>query len=181
MLIGVDVKSNGWRVKQQVGKFENGDHIDEIITEEAPDKRPYKVAVVSDGCGSMSLLQAVALQRGVDHWEIPPYSWDLNMAKGGINHFKQMVSSVMLAAMVPDRPINESFVGYPAAAGCMNASWQDAAEPTATFPHGDTTSELTRESLALWPSARQGLASLIQNFARSEGHQNTRAQNLSSS
>ena len=51
MLIGVDTVSNGWRVKLQKGKFENGDSLDEIIIEEALDKRPYKVTVASDGCG----------------------------------------------------------------------------------------------------------------------------------
>ena len=80
MLIGVDTKSNGWRVKVQRGKFENGDKIDEVIQEEALDKRPYKVTVASDGCGSMSLLRAAALRRGVDHWPMPPYAWDLNIA-----------------------------------------------------------------------------------------------------
>ena len=61
MLIGVNTKSNGWRVKVQCGKFDNGDSINEVITEEALDKRPYKVTVASDGCGSMSLLRAAAL------------------------------------------------------------------------------------------------------------------------
>ena len=51
MLIGVDTVSNGWRIKLQKGKFENGDSLDEVITEEALDKRPYKVTVASDGCG----------------------------------------------------------------------------------------------------------------------------------
>ena len=50
MLIGVDTKSNGWCVKVQRGKFENGFSIDEVITEEALDKRPYKVTVASAGC-----------------------------------------------------------------------------------------------------------------------------------
>ena len=80
MLIGVDTKSNGWRVKVQRGKFENSDKIDEVITEEALSKRPYKVTVASDGCRSMSLLRAAALRRGVDHWPMPPYAWDLNIA-----------------------------------------------------------------------------------------------------
>ena len=96
MFVGVDTKSNGWRVKLQNGKFENDDKIEEIITEEALDKRPYKVIVASDGCGSMSLLRASALQRGIDHWPLPPYAWDLNTAEGGINHLKQMVSAVLL-------------------------------------------------------------------------------------
>ena len=117
-LIGVDTVSNGWRVKVQKGKFENGDSIDEVITEEALDKRPYKVTVASDGCGSMSLLRAAALSRGVDHWPLPPYAYDLNIAEGAINHFKQMVSAVMLAAMVPGGPIDESFVGRAAEYCC---------------------------------------------------------------
>ena len=111
MLVGVNTKSNGWRVKVQRGKFENGDSIDEVITEEALHKRPYKVTVASDGCGSVALLWVAALRRGVDHWPLPPYAWDLNIAEGAINHFKQMVSAVMLAAMVPGGPIDESFVG----------------------------------------------------------------------
>ena len=62
----------------------------------------------------MSLLRAAALRRGVDHWPLPPYAYDLNIAEGAINHFKQMVSAVMLAAMAPGGPINESFVGWAA-------------------------------------------------------------------
>ena len=107
MLTGVDTKSNGWRVKVQCGKFKNSDKIDKVITEEALDKRPYQVNVTSDGCGSMLLLRAAALRRSVDHWPLPPYAWDLNIAEGAINHFEQMVSVVMLAAMVPGGPINE--------------------------------------------------------------------------
>ena len=104
------------------------------------------------------------------------------MAEGGINHFKQMVSSVMLATMATAGPIDESFVGYAAesAVGYMNASWQNAAEAMVISHHGDTTSGLMHESHALWPLAHQALALLIQNFTRNEGHQSTCARNPSS-
>ena len=71
-LIGVDTVSNSWRIKVQRGKFENGDSIDKVITEEALDKQPYKVTVTSNSCSSMSLLQAVALRHSIDHWPLPP-------------------------------------------------------------------------------------------------------------
>ena len=67
MLIDAYTKPDGWRVKLQRGMSENSDKIDEVITEEALDKQPYKVTVALDGCGSMSLLRAAALKRGVDH------------------------------------------------------------------------------------------------------------------
>ena len=157
MLIGVDTVSNGWHIKVQRGKFENGDSMDEVITEEALDKRPYKVTVASDGCGSMSLLRAAALSRGVDHWPLPPYAYDLNIAEGAINHFKQMVSAVMLAAMAPNGPIDESFVGRAAeiAAGCTSALSPTIGARTASCPPGGTTSALTRVWCVQWLSARR--------------------------
>ena len=108
MLIGVDTKSNSWCVKVQCGKFENSDSINEVITKEALDKRPYKVTITSDGCGSMLLLQVAALRCSINHWPLPPYTWDLNIAEKAINHFKQMVSAAMMAAIVPGRRIDES-------------------------------------------------------------------------
>ena len=75
---------------------------------------------------------------------LPPYAWDLNIAEGALNHFKQMVSAVMLAAMVPGGPIDESFVGRAAeiAAGLTSAWSLSAGAWTASCPPGGTISAL---------------------------------------
>ena len=174
-LIGVDTVSNGWRVKVQKGKFENGDSIDEVITEEALDKRPYKVTVASDGCGSMSLLRAAALSRGVDHWPLPPYAYDLNIAEGAVNHFKQMVSAVMLAAMVPGGPIDESFVGR--AAEHMSVWCPIAGAWMASCPPGDTISVLMLVWHVQWRSVRRASPSWTRSCGRSAERRGTAGQN----
>ena len=167
MPIGADTKSNGWCVKVQHSKFENSYKINEVITEEALDKRSYKVTVTSDGCGSMSLLRAAALRCGVDHWPFPPYTWDLNIAEGAINHFKQMVSAVMLAVMVPSRPIDESFVGRAAAAELTSAGFLTAREETASCHPGDTILALMHVWCVQWHSGHQASHLLTQSCEQS--------------
>ena len=54
----------------------------------------------------------MALSHSINHWPLLPYAYDLNITEGAVNHFKQMVSAVMLAVMVPGRLIDGSFVSW---------------------------------------------------------------------
>ena len=68
MLIVGDLKTNGIRVRPTRFKTEHATEFDKLVTMESLDKRPYKVTVCTDGCGSMSvLLAAAAFQRQIDH------------------------------------------------------------------------------------------------------------------
>ena len=89
MLVAYDCVTGGIRVKHERSKAFHGPALDEIITEEALDKRPYKVTIGSDGCGSMVHLRNVAKERGLDHWPLPPYAYKLNPVEGAIRHFKE--------------------------------------------------------------------------------------------
>ena len=115
MLIVGDLKTNGIRVRPTRFKTEHATEFDKLVTMESLDKRPYKVTVCTDGCGSMSvLLAAAAFQRQIDHLPIPPDSPHLNLVEGMIASFKADVSACLLAACLDDGPINESFVALAA-------------------------------------------------------------------
>ena len=94
-------------MKHEKSKADHGTALDDVITEEGLDKRPYKVTVGSDNCGSMVHLKEAALARGIDHWPLPPYAYKLNPVEGAIRHFKEMVTCSLMAAVVSGGAITE--------------------------------------------------------------------------
>ena len=53
MLVVYDLVTDGVRVMAVKAKAEVGMAWDKIVTMESLDRRPYKVTVVTDGCGAM--------------------------------------------------------------------------------------------------------------------------------
>ena len=101
MLLAYDCVTGGIRVKHEHSKADHGPALHEIITEEALDKRPYKVTIGSDGCGSMVHLRNAAKERGLDHWPLPPYAYKLNPVEGAIRHFKESVTCALMGGGHP--------------------------------------------------------------------------------
>ena len=91
MLLVYDAMTGGIRVKAENSKREHGEWFREMAIQEAWNKRGHKVTVSSDGCGSMTYLRDAALDLGIDHWPIPPYSSRFNLAEQAIGSFKAMV------------------------------------------------------------------------------------------
>ena len=65
-------------------KRKHGERFREMAIQEAWNKRGHKVPVSSDRCGSMTYLQDAALDLGIDHWLIPPYSPRFNLTEQAI-------------------------------------------------------------------------------------------------
>ena len=57
----------------------------------------------------MTYLRDAALDLGMDHWPIPPYS-RFNLAEQAIGSFKSTVTACLLGASAEDGPINASYV-----------------------------------------------------------------------
>jgi hypothetical protein len=107
MLLAYDCVTGGIRVKHERSKADHGPALHEIISEEALDKRPYKVTIGSDGCGSMVHLRNAAKERGLDHWPLPPYAYKLNPVEGAIRHFKESVTCALMGAVTPGGVLTE--------------------------------------------------------------------------
>ena len=73
-LLGYNVVSGSCHVKQETSKRQHGSMFDEVVAGEGLHKRPHQVTVGTDGCGSMALLGAAALARGINHYYLPPWS-----------------------------------------------------------------------------------------------------------
>ena len=111
LLFVYDVKTRGIRVEEERSKTEHGEKFRKMAINEAWNKRPYKVTVIADGCGSMVHLRKAALELGIGTWEIAPYSPSYNPAEQAISRFKSTVMAVLLGACVENGPITTSFVG----------------------------------------------------------------------
>ena len=111
-LLGYDVVSGSCRVKQETSKRQHGSKFDEVVAEEGLHKRPHQVTVGTDGCGSMALLRAAALARGINHYYLPPWSPSDNPVEGIVNHFKTDTATVLLSACAVGGGITEAHVGY---------------------------------------------------------------------
>ena len=114
MLLVYDAMTGGIRVKAENSKREHGDRFRELAIQEAWNKRGHKVTVSSDGCGSMTYLRDSALDLGIDHWPIPPYSPRFNLAEQAIGSFKATVTACLLGASADKGPIDASYVQYAA-------------------------------------------------------------------
>ena len=111
MLFVYDVKTRGIRVEEEKSKVEHGEKFRKMAINEAWNKRPHKVTVIADGCGSMVHLRQAALDLGIGTWEIAPNSPTYNPAEQAISRFKSTVMAVLLSACTENGPITTSFVG----------------------------------------------------------------------
>ena len=58
----------------------------------------------------MTHLRDAALDLGIDHWPIPPYSPCFNLAEKAIGNFKSTVTACLLGACADKGPIDASYV-----------------------------------------------------------------------
>ena len=94
MLLVYDAMTGGIQVRAENSKREHGKRFRELAIQEAWIKWGHKVTVSSDGCGSMTYLQDAALDLGIDHWLIPPYSPWFNLAEQARSTVTQDKSTV---------------------------------------------------------------------------------------
>jgi hypothetical protein len=66
----------------------------------------------------MALVREAARKRGISFLPIPPYSPHLNMVEGAVNHFKQVVVTVLFSACSVDGPITTRHVWHVAEFVC---------------------------------------------------------------
>ena len=99
-------------VEQEISKKQHGDKFSRIVTEEGLAKRPCMVTVGTNGCGSMALLCAAAMERGINPVYLPPFSLADNPVKGIMNHLKTDVAAVLLSAMAVRGGLSEAHIGY---------------------------------------------------------------------
>ena len=114
MLLVYDAMTWGIRVKAENSKREHGERFRELAIQETWNKQGHKVTASSDGCGSMAYLRDAALDLGIDHWPIPPYSPRFNLVKQAIGSFKSTVAACLLGASAEDGPVDASYVQYAA-------------------------------------------------------------------
>ncbi|MEC8025343.1 MAG: hypothetical protein VX223_15555, partial [Myxococcota bacterium] len=111
VLLIYDLVTDGVRCVSMTRKAEIGAHWDKLVVQESLHLRPYKVTVVTDGCGAMhGLLVAEALRRDIDHLPIPPHQPHLNNIEGIVASFKADVAACLLKAMADDGPLTEAHV-----------------------------------------------------------------------
>ena len=111
MLVVYDLVTDGVRVAPVHRKALIGDVWDRIVTQESLHLRPYKVTVVTDGCGAMhGILAEHAYKRGIDHLPIPPHQPHLNNVEGIVASYKADVAACLTAACAAEGPISEAHV-----------------------------------------------------------------------
>ena len=114
MLLVYDAMTGGIQVKAENSRREHGECFQEMAIQEAWNKWGHKVTVSSDGCGLMMCLRDAVLDLGIDHWPIPPYSPQFNLAEQAIGNFKATVTACLLGASADKGPIDVSYVQYAA-------------------------------------------------------------------
>ena len=103
--------TDGVRVQPVRRKAQVGEVWDKIVTQESLDRRPYKVTVVTDGCGAMhGILAEHAFRRGIDHLPIPPHQPHLNNVEGIVATYKADVAACLTAACAEEGPVSEAHI-----------------------------------------------------------------------
>ena len=114
LLLAYDVATSGMRVKPYKHKHELGELMDELIVEEALDKRKHRVTVGADGDGAMVLAKEACRRRNVSWLPIPPWQPHLNPVELAVSHLKASMASVMMAACTEDGPLTTAYGHYAA-------------------------------------------------------------------
>ena len=111
LLLVYDLVTDGVRCIPCKAKAQIGEAWDKVVTMESLHLRPYKVTVVTDGCGAMhGILAENAFKRGIDHLPIVPHQPHLNNIEGIVASFKADVAACLLGTCVDAGPIHEAFV-----------------------------------------------------------------------
>ena len=89
----LELKSDGWFVRNEVSKTEHGESFRSIMVENGVHLLPYPRTIYTDGCGSNKYVKEEAIEMGIHHVLIPPHDASLNQAE-------QVVDRAFAAARV---------------------------------------------------------------------------------
>ena len=114
LLVVYDVATAGLRIKPYEHKHELGELMDEVIVEEALNKRSARVTVGADGDGAMALVRETCRKRGVSWLPLPPWQPHLNPVELAVSHLKACTASALLGACTEDGPITPKLAHHAA-------------------------------------------------------------------
>ena len=114
LLVAYDLATSGIRIKTYKHKHELGELMDEIIVEEALNKRSQRITIGADGDGAMALVREACRRQGLSWLPIPPWQPHLNPVELAVSHLKECTASVLIGACTPGGPITPALAHYAA-------------------------------------------------------------------